>query len=81
MTAAAPAKSSSDLQKRFRDILSKAAPYLMILPVVVYYILFWVRPVLKVIIDSFRSTAGSLTLQNYVMLFTDPDFLPALRKL
>ena len=72
MTAAAPAK-------RFRALGSKVTPYLMILPVVVYYILFWIRPVVKVILDSFRSAAGSFTFQNYVMLFTDPDFMPALR--
>lgn len=65
--------------KRFRELGSKAVPYLMILPVVVYYILFWIRPVLRTVIDSFRSAAGSFTFQNYVMVFTDPDFMPALR--
>ena len=56
MTAASPAK-------RFRDLGSKAVPYLLILPVVVYYILFWIRPVMKTIINSFRDAAGSLTFQ------------------
>jgi len=41
--------------------------------------MFWVRPVLKTVIDSFLDAAGQFTLQNYVMVFTDPDFLPALR--
>lgn len=65
--------------KRFRDLGSKAVPYLLIAPVVIYYIFFWVRPVLKTFIDSFHTEAGVLTLQNYVMVFTDPNFMPALR--
>lgn len=65
--------------KRFRDLGSKAVPYLLIAPVVIYYIFFWVRPVLTTFIDSFHTEAGVLTLQNYVMVFTDPNFMPALR--
>lgn len=65
--------------KRFRDLGSKAVPYLLIAPVVIYYIFFWVRPVLSTLIDSFHTEAGVLTLQNYVMVFTDPNFMPALR--
>jgi multiple sugar transport system permease protein len=72
MTASAPAK-------RFRDLGSKAVPYLLIAPVVIYYILFWIRPVLITLIESFRTAAGAFTFQNYVMVFTDPDFMPALR--
>jgi multiple sugar transport system permease protein len=65
--------------KRFRDLGSKAVPYLLIAPVVIYYLFFWVRPVLTTFIDSFHTEAGVLTLQNYVMVFTDPNFMPALR--
>lgn len=72
MTAAIPAK-------RFRNLGSKAVPYLLILPVVIYYIFFWIRPVLTTVIDSFRSAAGTFTFQNYMMVFTDPNFMPALR--
>jgi multiple sugar transport system permease protein len=72
MTAAAPAK-------RFRDFGSKAVPYLLILPVVVYYILFWIRPVLTTMIGSFQDAEGLFTFQNYLMVFTDPDFIPAVR--
>jgi multiple sugar transport system permease protein len=72
MTAANPAK-------RFRDLGSKAIPYLLILPVVIYYILFWIRPVLVTLVKSFQTAAGAFTFQNYVMVFTDPNFMPALR--
>ena len=65
--------------KKFRDFGSKAVPYLLIAPVVIYYIFFWVRPVLTTFIDSFHTEAGVLTLQNYIMVFTDPNFMPALR--
>lgn len=72
MTSATPAK-------RFRDIGSKAVPYLLIAPVVIYYALFWLRPVIITLIKSFQTAAGGFTLQNYVMVFTDPDFVVALR--
>jgi multiple sugar transport system permease protein len=72
MTAAAPAK-------RFRDFRSKAVPYLLIAPVVIYYIFFWIRPVLITVYESFQSAAGTFTFQNYMMVFTDPNFMPALR--
>lgn len=72
MTAAAPAK-------KFRDLGSKAVPYLLIAPVVIYYALFWLRPVIMTLINSFKSAAGAFTFQNYLMVLTDPDFLIALR--
>jgi multiple sugar transport system permease protein len=72
MTSTAPAK-------RFRDIGSKAVPYLLIAPVVIYYALFWARPVIVTLIESFQTAAGAFTFQNYVMVLTDPDFLVALR--
>ena len=72
MTTAATAK-------KFRDFGSKAVPYLLIAPVVIYYIFFWVRPVLITVYESFQSAAGTFTFQNYMMVFTDPNFFPALR--
>ena len=72
MTAAASTK-------RFRDFRSKAVPYLLIAPVVIYYIFFWIRPVLITVYESFQSAAGTFTFQNYMMVFTDPNFMPALR--
>jgi len=65
--------------RTFRHIWSKVIPYLLVLPVVAYYALFWVRPVLKTVFESFLDVAGNFTFQNYVMVFTDPDFMPALR--
>jgi multiple sugar transport system permease protein len=31
------------------------------------------------VFESFRDASGQFTFQNYVMVFTDPDFLPALK--
>jgi multiple sugar transport system permease protein len=66
-------------RKPLRTFWTKAAPYLLILPVVAYYALFWLRPVLTTVFESFRDASGQFTFQNYVMVFTDPDFLPALK--
>lgn len=71
--------TASNSTKNLRKIWSKSIPYFLIAPVVIYYALFWVRPVLKTVFESFLNAAGQFSLQNYVMVFTDPDFLPALR--
>ena len=63
--------------KIFKDIGKKIFPYLLILPVIIYYALFWLRPVVSTVFASFRDATGAFTLQNYVMVFTDPDFMPA----
>jgi len=64
--------------KSFRKIWGQATPYLLILPVVIYYAIFWVRPVIAVIIGSFTDASGLFTLQNFVMVFSDENFWPAL---
>ena len=61
-----------------RKMWGKATPYLLILPVVIYYAVFWLRPVIAVVIGSFTDISGSFTLQNFVMVFSDENFLPAL---
>ncbi len=64
--------------KSFRKIWGQATPYLLILPVVIYYSIFWVRPVVAVIVGSFTDASGFFTLQNFVMVFNDESFFPAL---
>jgi len=65
--------------KSARKFWAKVFPYLLILPVVIYYVFFWFRPVLTTIVGSFRDASGAFTFENFVMVFTDPDFIPALR--
>ena len=64
--------------KSLRKRWGQATPYLLILPVVIYYAIFWVRPVIAVIIGSFTDASGLFTLQNFVMVFNDESFWPAL---
>jgi len=63
----------------WRKYLDKAFPYLLILPVIIYYIIFWLRPVFSMVIQSFSSLEGEFTLNNYYMVLTDAAFGPALR--
>jgi multiple sugar transport system permease protein len=62
-----------------RKLGQKAAPYLLIMPVVIYYIFFWAQPVVKSFVDSFTDAFGHFTFNNYVMVLNDANFLPALR--
>jgi multiple sugar transport system permease protein len=65
--------------KPLRKSLGKAVPYLLILPVVIYYAFFWLRPVINTFIGSFTDASGAFTLQNFAMVFSDPNFWPAIQ--
>ncbi len=64
--------------KSFRKLWGQATPYLLVLPVVIYYVIFWVRPVITVLIGSFTSASGAFTLENFAMVLRDEAFRPAL---
>jgi len=66
-------------RKDLRKIWKKAIPYLLILPVVLYYGAFWLRPVIVSVIGSFTDTGGHFTLQNFVMVVQEESFWPAVR--
>ena len=51
---------------------------MLIAPVIIYYFLFWIFPVLNAIIESFKSIEGVWTLGNYIHIFKDPVFYRAL---
>ena len=53
-------------------------PYLLIAPVIIYYILFWLNPVINAIVESFRDVDGIWTLGNYIYIFKDSVFYEAL---
>lgn len=65
--------------KNVRKSWGKAIPYLLILPVVLYYAAFWLRPVINTLIGSFTNAVGRFTLGNYVLVFQDPSFWPAVK--
>lgn len=64
--------------KKWRQVGKAAIPYLLILPVVVYYALFWLRPVITSVTGAFTDAAGAFTFDNFVMVFQDEAFVPAL---
>jgi multiple sugar transport system permease protein len=47
--------------------------------VLIYYAIFWLQPVVKLVIDSFITLDGSVGLDNYVLTVNDPSFWPAMR--
>ncbi|RLC80699.1 MAG: sugar ABC transporter permease [Chloroflexi bacterium] len=57
----------------------KAVPYLLVLPVVLYYGAFWLRPVIVSVMGGFTDASGHFTLQNFVMVFNEENFMPAVR--
>ncbi len=63
--------------KKWKTFWAKAMPYLLILPVVIYYAIFWLRPVIELSFGSFIGAEGEFTLGNYAMVFQDPSFTPA----
>lgn len=63
----------------WRKVLDKSVPYILILPVIVYYVVFWLRPVISLIVDSFIGMEGGFTFDNYIMVLTDAAFMPSLR--
>ena len=62
------------MKGRFRRIW----PYLLFTPALVYYILFWIRPVIQAVGGSFMDPDGAFTLLNYVEVFKDPLFSESL---
>jgi multiple sugar transport system permease protein len=57
-----------------REARQKVVPYILIAPVLIYYTLFWLYPVIQIIIGSFRDVNNQLTLYNYAYIFKDPTF-------
>lgn len=65
--------------RRIKHLGKRITPYVMVLPVLIYYLAFWVRPVLQQIASSFTGLEGRFTLDNYLLVFQDPEFIPAFR--
>ena len=63
----------------WRNMGKKAAPYLLILPVVLYYTAFWLRPVITAVVGSFTGAEGQFTLGNFALVFAEENFVPAVR--
>ena len=66
------------VKKKWKRFGEKAVPYILILPVALYYAAFWLRPVITSVIGSFSDASGNFTLHNFAMVFGDKNFVPAL---
>ncbi len=61
-----------------RENRKKMVPYLLIAPVIIYYAIFWLFPVINAVVESFKDVDGIWTLGNYIHIFKDPVFYAAL---
>lgn len=64
----------ADRRKQNRLLSRQLLPYFLVIPALIFYALFWLRPVMQQFIDSFTNAAGQFTLDNYRLVFSDPDF-------
>lgn len=62
------------LNKRKFRLKEKYIPLILILPTIIFYILFWLTPVLLGVYESFTTEAGKFTLSNYIYIFRDGGF-------
>ena len=83
-TLTSEASSPSRLQfwkwnkKQIRTLGKQLVPYILILPVIIYYVAFWFRPVVTSVFGAFTTPEGQFTLENFQLVFNDPVFMPAL---
>lgn len=61
-----------------RENRKKMVPYLLIAPVIIYYAIFWLFPVINAVVLSFKDVDDIWTLGNYAHIFKDPVFYTAL---
>ncbi|SHE98282.1 carbohydrate ABC transporter membrane protein 1, CUT1 family (TC 3.A.1.1.-) [Marinitoga hydrogenitolerans DSM 16785] len=61
-----------------KDTLEKKwVPYLLITPTILFYMIFWLRPVLTAVIYSFFDENNIFTFNNYLTILKDPFFKKA----
>ncbi len=57
--------------------VKKWLPYLLLTPALLYYIVFWLRPVITALVESVTNVDGTLTFANYISVFSEPVFKTA----
>ncbi len=60
-----------------RKFIKKWFPYLLLTPALIYYILFWIRPVISAFVESFTDLEGKASFVNYIAIIKDPIFKEA----
>ncbi|BES66010.1 sugar ABC transporter permease [Gottschalkiaceae bacterium SANA] len=56
---------------------NQVGPYLLVAPALIYYVLFWIRPVFRTFLFSITDATGRLSLENFRLVLEDPTFIPA----
>ena len=56
----------------------RTIPYWLIAPTLVYFAVFWLKPVIQAFLISLKDPSGNLTLANYQYVFSSLNFLPSL---
>ena len=44
--------------RKFQHFMKSATPYLLVAPVIIYYAVFWFRPVITLVVGSFTALDG-----------------------
>lgn len=59
--------------------LRKLIPYFLLAPALLYYALFWIRPVIKAFVTSFTDLEGNIGISNYIAVLKEPVFFEAFK--
>lgn len=54
------------------------SPYMLVVPALLFYVIFWAGPVFSAIKEVFTGVDGGFSLETVTLLFQDDKFLPAL---
>ncbi len=54
------------------------SPYMLLVPALLFYLIFWFFPVMASLFESFTSTSGTVGLENFKMMFNESLFIKAL---
>ncbi len=55
--------------------MQKLMPYILLSPTIIFYLLFWLRPVTSAVGESFTDLEGNFSLGNFTAMFSEPTFL------
>jgi multiple sugar transport system permease protein len=65
---------TNELKKTPRKLNKKYLPVILLAPAFLFYILFWLLPVLMGFYESLTTDAGQFTFNNFRLIFMDGDF-------
>jgi len=57
--------------------MERWSAYFLLFPVLIYYAVFWLRPVYSAVAEAFADSSGSFSIGNYSRLLAQPDIRDA----